>query len=302
MGSTTLVLDLGDIPDGGNPQPEGCKGKIDFLFVISRDGFMATGDVDYGIHERLAAAFPKFFATIEAKFADFDYHILVTKGDPYWGGMNCNAECPGPFTEQCEAEDYPCEMVGKASACDQTWGAGVVFNAGWEATNKPCDLAGGKRYMTKEQPDPAGTFACIAQVGASAYWGGGTARAAAITPEINGPDGCNDGFLRDDALLMVTLVTNTPWADWGDIPPATAGSWGKAVIDAKGGDPNAVVAFLIGAPSVEWCEAHLSYPSCRVLHEIPRRTTVDVYAEDYAPAFDAATDLVEEACSLYIPG
>jgi hypothetical protein len=29
--------DLGVMPDFGDPGPAGCKGKIDFLFVISRD-------------------------------------------------------------------------------------------------------------------------------------------------------------------------------------------------------------------------------------------------------------------------
>src|SRR5690606_15278484 len=38
-GSTGLRLDLGREPDLEPPQPAGCKGKIDFLFVISTGGF-----------------------------------------------------------------------------------------------------------------------------------------------------------------------------------------------------------------------------------------------------------------------
>lgn len=296
-----MVLDLGDIPDGGNPQPAGCKGKIDFLFVISRAGFMGQTLEGYGtIHDRLVAAIPKFFATIEAKFADFDYQILVTDGDPYWGSFYCDEECPGPFTEWCEpAEEYPCGMVGKVPACDLTWGAGTVFNAGWLAPNKPCDVVGGKRYITKDQPNLAETFACIAQVGASGYSGLGQALVSAVSPALNGPKGCNEGFLRDDALLVVTLVTNTLDND----SEGTPSSWAQAVFDAKGGDPNAVVMFFVGPPSLEYCEnPPWENWLCEMFNKFPHRAAVSALAEDYGPAFDAATDMVADVCSSFIPG
>ena len=59
--STGLRLDLGDKPDLEPPQPAGCKGKIDFLFVISSGGFVE------GMKEQLIDAFPKFIETIQAK-------------------------------------------------------------------------------------------------------------------------------------------------------------------------------------------------------------------------------------------
>ena len=300
-GSTTVILDVGDLPDGGTPQPAGCQGKIDFLFVISRDGDMGKVLEGYGtIHERLVAAIPKFFATIEAKFADFDYHILVTDGDPYWGSSYCNMECPGPFTDWCQPGDaYPCEMVGNLPACELTWGAGAVFNAGWLAPNKPCDIAGGRRYLTKDQPNLAETFACIAQVGASGLYLLGQALVAAVGPELNGPGGCNDGFLRDDALLVVTLVTN----DLDNDSEGTPSSWAQAVFDAKGGDPNSIVMFFVGPPSLEYCEdPPWENWLCEMFNEFPHRVAVSALAKDYGPAFDAATDLVAEVCASFIPG
>ena len=298
-GSTTVRLDVGELPDGGDPQPAGCKGKIDFLFVISRAGQMGQELEGYGtIHDRLVAAIPDFFTTIETKFADFDYHILVTKGDPYWGGMNCNAECPGPFTEQCKAIDYPCEMVGKVSACDQTWGAGVVFNAGWLAPNKPCEIAGGKRYLAKGQPNLLETFTCIAQVGASGSYNVGQALAAAVSPALTEPGGCNEGFLRDDALLVVTVITNTADVD----SEGTPASWAQAVFDAKGGDSNAVVLFQVGV-TLEYCEnPPWDNPLCGLLDQFPLRTAVYSWDNDYGPGFEAATDLILEACASFIPG
>ena len=75
VGETTLpVLDLGTMPDLDGT-PVGCKGKIDLLFVISRTGLMA------GRQTQLVDAFPKFIETIESKFYDFDYHIMVIDGD-----------------------------------------------------------------------------------------------------------------------------------------------------------------------------------------------------------------------------
>lgn len=292
---TTLILDVGS-PDTGNPQPIGCQGKIDFLFVISRDGSMAL-DQGYGsIHERLMAAIPEFFATIEAKFTDFDYHILVTKGDPYWGSPECNEECPGPF-EGCKMGGYPCELVDKASACDLTWGAGVVFNVGPNASNEPCDIAGGRRYLTTGQPNLEETFACVLQVGTSGYYNNGQALTAAVNSALNGPGGCNEGFLRDDALLFVTNITTTPDVD----SEGTPASWAQVVFDAKGGDKNAVVFFQVGS-SEQWCvDPPWDHPNCKLLHQFPLRVAVENTAGDYAAGFAAAADLLLDACSNFIP-
>ncbi|HEY8378333.1 MAG TPA: hypothetical protein VIK91_17675, partial [Nannocystis sp.] len=40
VSSSEPMLDVGNMPDFGSAPPEGCKGKIDFLFLISRDGTM----------------------------------------------------------------------------------------------------------------------------------------------------------------------------------------------------------------------------------------------------------------------
>jgi len=69
------VRDLGGMPDFGNDSPIGCKGKIDFLFVIARNANMEHRQ------EQLTAAFPQFIDTIKSRFVDFDYHIMVVTGD-----------------------------------------------------------------------------------------------------------------------------------------------------------------------------------------------------------------------------
>jgi hypothetical protein len=85
--------DLGDMPDFGDPGPVGCKGKIDFLFVISRSQNM------YLRQAQLAMAVPQFITAIEEKFEDFDYHVMVVDGDgppplAEWGDQICNDVCP----------------------------------------------------------------------------------------------------------------------------------------------------------------------------------------------------------------
>src|SRR5690606_5776574 len=90
-----------------------------------------------------------------------------------------------------------------------TMGAGTMFPAGLYATNKLCPMVGDRRYFTRQQPDPLETFTCAARVGTSGQHMLGEAVAAAVSPALNGPGGCNEGFLRDDALLMVTFIQHS---------------------------------------------------------------------------------------------
>lgn len=85
----------------------------------------------------------------------------------------------------------------------------------------------------------------MAQVGRSGLDLLGAAFTAALEPEINGPGGCNEGFLRDDALLFVTFVSDTP----DDTSPGTPEQWAAQAIAAKHGDPNAIVILGIVAQS-----------------------------------------------------
>ncbi|MCY0994805.1 hypothetical protein OV203_47200 [Nannocystis sp. ILAH1] len=289
-GGTMLILDVGSGDDLGPLQPEGCKGKIDFLFVISRHDYMDAAQA------QLADAVPKFLETIQTKFGGFDYHVMVVKGDPLWGSMDCNTECPGPFT-YCQAMDeYPCDVVGKVAKCDTTWGAGAVFNAGENAPNKPCEILDGRRYLSQDLPDLPETFACIAQVGTDGGDLLGEALVHAVSPELNGSGGCNEGFLRDDALLVVTLVTWT--ADYDS--EGTPAEWAQAVIDAKHGDDESVVMFGIhGGMSGGKCLKQDRV--CQVAALFPYSHWTRVDESDYGPAFDEATDLVGTACSKFIP-
>jgi len=286
--STTLILDVGADTDLGDGKPIGCKGKIDFLFVISRYAGMGWFQV------QLLDAFPKFIATIQTKFSDFDYHIMVVDGDPSWGSPKCDAKCP----VQCVA-GYPCGYM--SSQCDTAMGAGVVFSAGYDAANKLCPIDDGRRYMVKGQTDLEATFACAAQVGSSGDARMGEALAVTVQPWMNEPGSCNDGFLRDDALLMVTLITNTYDVEGGTIDSQQGDpeTWMDAVRKAKHNDLNSVVALGLIPTQGPGCAEQDRI--CQMLELVPYALNRDMWADDYGPFFDEATDLVATACADFIP-
>ena len=307
--------DLGGTPDFGDGTPIGCKGKIDFLFVVSRFPTMA------GRQAQLALAVPQFIDAIKSKFEDFDYHIMVVDGDGEennnefgWGSLGCNDVCPNlackigePCCEGgslenfgkpcCPDPNYPCQDLDLVTACDWAWGAGTVFPAGEGTADKPCPIDGGRRYLVKGQTDLEETFACITTVGSDGWDALGQALTAAMQDEINAPSGCNDGFLREDALLMVTTISTG-----GDTPEfdskGTPAEWAQAVIEAKGGDEESVVMFNIGGggPACEPYDRVCQMAAMFTFHHL-------VYVEepDYGPGFIEAASLVETACAGFVP-
>jgi hypothetical protein len=314
-GSTSgPVGDLGDMPDFGNDSPVGCKGKIDFLFVISRGANMQYRQ------GQLAAAFPQFIDTIQTKFADFDYHIMVVDGDGEdnnngtgWGNMSCNEVCPNlackvgepccgwyhqdaKGTPCCSAPDYPCQDLDLVTACDWAWGAGTVFPAGTDGeANQPCPIDGGRRYLVKGQSNLTETFECIATVGASGWDALGQALTAAMQSNINDPGGCNNGFLRKDALLMVTFIATNGDVK-GKVSAGSPAEWAQAVLDAKHGDDKSIVMLNIG-----YFACTDSDRLCQVTKLFPFHHLESVLVADYGPAFDQAASLVDTACAGFTP-
>jgi len=283
--------------------PAGCQGKIDFLFVLSEHGTLKEE------HAELAAAFPKWIETIESKFESFDVHVMVVSSDDIWGRTACSERCEQacmygdaccPYEDPnrvgqvcCSFEGYPCSLLNLVTACDETMGAGVVFPAGPDASNEPCKFVGGQRYMTSEEPDLAAAFTCAARVGWGGYNRGGDALMQAISPSLNKPGGCNEGFLRDDALLMITWLA--PGSDDSKIV-VYPWEWYDAVVEAKHGDPSSVIALSLS--HIE-CSKIYDYP-CHFAKLFPHHVISDNDGP-YAPAFDEAADLVESACEAFIP-
>jgi hypothetical protein len=128
--------------------------------------------------------------------------------------------------------------------CDKKIGAGVTFPSGTAASNRRCELDGGRRYITSGQQDIKEAFACIAQVGTGGAGATGQAMVAALQPEINDPDdeyACNGGFLRDDALLVVTIIQDT----YDEDSLGTVDEWIAALRAAKNGDDDAFMVLVL---------------------------------------------------------
>ena len=305
--TTEPAQDVGSVHDFGDGTPKGCKGKIDFLFV------MATASSLLDIQPAIRAALPKFIDTIATKFEDFDVHIMVVDADPEWGIPNCTAVCPDLLTcknkDPCcpeswggdpeklccpilDPENYPCEELDLVGECEWTLGAGNVFSAGELGANKPCKIDGGHRYITQDQTEMSETFSCMAQLGMTGGTWVGQSLVQAVSPELNDPGGCNEGFLRDDALLVITMLS----AGWDPDSEGTPKDWYEAVVAAKNGDPGAIVMLLMANPECpDWDEP------CKMAKRFPYHIVTDDDAQDLSLGFDAATDLVEVACEKLIP-
>ncbi len=301
--------DLGGMPDFGDGSPVGCRGKIDLLFVISRQANMQYRQA------QLAAAFPQFIETIKSKFADFDYHIMVVTGDDGWGNNACTKLCATPGCSVgdaccywndpdqqgapcCTEPDYPCQQLDLVTACDRMWGAGEVFPAGVSGeANKPCPIDGGRRYLVKGQSNLEETFECIATVGASGWTSLGQALVAAVQdgdPMHNKLGSCNPGFLRRDALLMVTFIATNADED----SPGTPETWAQAVIDAKHGDDKSVVMLSILRDEATWVPGERIGALVKLF---PFHHLEHALVADYGPAFVEAANLVEAACAGFTP-
>ena len=300
-GSTEPLRDLGSEPDFGPDKPLGCKGKIDFLFLISRYGSMKTEQ------EQLLASFPGFIDTIQTMFPEFDTHVMVANPDGTWPGWACEqylCENDAPYCGE-NGKDYVCGpgSYELATECDEVLGAGLLFNAGPFATNTPCSLAGGHRYITHDEPDILGAFGCIATVGTyGPVPSTGDALIAALSPYLTVGE-CNKDFLRDDALLFLTVITDSE-DEQSKTEPV---DWYKAIVKAKHGDPDAVVTLLvrpqINADPPPGCTTDGDGKSKLrdLITMLPFHVEGDICAPSYASYFTEAAKLVGEACASFIP-
>jgi hypothetical protein len=134
-GSTEPLRDLGGEPDFGPDKPLGCKGKIDFLFLISREWTM------HEEQQQLLASFPGFIDTIETMFPEFDTHIMVANPEGTWGGWGCEKELCQNDAPYCgeNGKDYVCgpasyELV---TDCDEVLGGRPALQRGSVCDQRP---------------------------------------------------------------------------------------------------------------------------------------------------------------------
>ena len=280
---------------GDSGTDEGCE-KVDFVFVIDSSPSMADEQV------ALLASFPGFITAIEDTLGLNDFQVMVLDAGALAG-----------------------------AGCEGTLGAGRIS----DSLGNDCGLVGGNRYATQAQPDLTAAFTCMAsrgQVGPSNEETMNSLQAG--IGALDAPGQCNEGFVRDDAVLVITLITDeedstadiNPAPLWdgtcepADDDPNSVGdpqSWFDAVVAEKNGDPSAVVVLsLIGDCDVGGSCTGIVFdplnptastgaePSPR-LREFTGKfqygSTGPVCAPDYAPFFTDAVSVISSACDDFLP-
>jgi hypothetical protein len=268
----TLPADTGE---GGTG--ESCA-KVDLLFVVDNSGSMADEQA------KLIANFPGFANEIQTTLADVDsYHVGVVVTDNF--GL--------PFPDG----------VNNASPECRTHGALVTSNM-----NGNCGpFAEGHRYMT-EMDDLGSAFACAANVGdqGSGYEEVAGSMLAAIGPGINAAGACNEGFIRDDALLVVVLISdeNDDIESMGN--PA---DWYALLSTLKFNEPDNVVVL-----SLLWDDSNGNPFGCQnatdeeygaAIAEFTQMFTNgsigNLCADSYQQFFSDAISVIDSACDDFTP-
>ena len=296
--SEGTVWDMG-VPDFGAQQAAGCHGKIDFLFVISAVGTMQ-------LHQaQLIASFPGFMEAIEEQLPDFDSHILVANPNPKPGWLMDDCSL---CKEDCDSHGVPPLCGAQLTACDKTIGAAVTYPAGDNASDRRCELSSGLRYIVSDSQDMTQEFTCIAQVGSGGAGRTGEAMVAALQPDINDPtdaEQCNTGFLRDDALLVVTIIQD----NYDEHSAGTVEEWIASLRAAKHGDEDAF-AVLVLTTDVDVGYHQLCWPNkfngvknrLRLLGEGVRHGFVGSICQDsYVPFFAEHVSHLVDLCDDFVP-
>lgn len=260
------------------PAPEkGCK-NIDFLFVIDNSDSMDDEQ------ENLARSFPGFVDVMQRELKAKDFHIMVvgTGGDR-------------------EDDDEP---TLDPIECEEVQGAGRRRSEAGD----DCGIQGGLPFMTDSQPDLEATFSCVARVGTdgSAIEEPMDAVLAATSEGLNDPGRCNAGFLRDDAILVVTFITDEEDRRSRGEPE----EWKSLLLDRKYKNPDALVMLgLVGDNNVDGgllggpCSLFDADGAPRLQSFVESLSGVlgSVCAPDYAPFFGTAVSTIDSACDEFVP-
>jgi hypothetical protein len=186
-----------------------------------------------------------------------------------------------------------------------------------QATAMPCaPYEGGNNWMISSSTVLATELECALAVGTA---GSPNERPmdmfiASLSDENLEPGAFHNGFLREDALLVVVLVTNeeddfeidTSWGSVGDPP-----DWAAAIAGRKGGYANDVVVLsLLGTekpnacPDFQWDGtegAQLSPRLVELTESFPQGAVGDICAQEYATFLLGVVPGVAAACASYTP-
>jgi hypothetical protein len=279
------IFDVLGLPDAP-PIEDGC-GAVDFLFVIDNSGSM------YDEQVKLGANFPVFSQGIQSTLENVtSYQVGVVATDAY------------------VHNDAPCGELGDLV---------ISTEGGYDSSNMVCGpYEDGHNFMT-EADDLGTSFACAARLGS---FGDGfekpmEAMVRAVGDFHDGPGECNEGFIRDEALLVVVVITDEH-DGIGDPEGAAASSegdpdsWYEAVVAAKGGiEQNAVVMSLINYHADDGDAPSPCVPTDPYSDGVNIKHFTQKFGDngfvggicqaDYGPIFEQAIGVIATACDNFVP-
>jgi hypothetical protein len=125
---------------------------------------------------------------------------------------------------------------------------------------------------------------------------------SAVQPEILS-NGCNAGFVRPDALLVVVVVQ----AAQDTLSPGTPASWYDALVTAKGGNEEAVVVLVI-SERLRPAGRTVCLPRARTPNTLQvfantaaHGRFLSVCVDDYGPFLKEGAALALDQCAVLVP-
>lgn len=202
-----------------------------------------------------------------------------------------------------------CGSLEARTACDVALGAGVTFPLGDSASNRRCGSSEGRRFLREDDANLSAAFDCVARVGAS---GDGDERPIGATLaalERSRPGECNEGFLRDDALLVVVLITDASTRTASELGDGSPAEWRRELLRYKCGDPASVVVLGFVADGTlepprrepiddpeRYCAANPDDPCCELCESVGFRDEDGNVDEECASCFDVTGRPPPDSC------
>ena len=243
---------------------------VDILFVVDSSPSMDA------VYDRLTASFEGIVEGVTTAFGDASVHVGVLQTSEYW-----------PFELNTDCNDLGELLI--------------------TTTTTQCLPANGARFFTNENDDIATALPCILDVGL--YPHGELPVSAAIealSEDQAAAGACNEGFLRDDAVLGIFFITNDPPID-GDTddahPEADTSMWYEQLLSAKEGDETAIAVSGIVAMEPIDCIVSDAAENTNIIDFIDefgaQGLRSSVCEPDWGPTFEAGIDLLAHTCEQW---
>jgi hypothetical protein len=266
------------------PGPPDTCDKVDFLYVVDNSNSMLFEQ------QKLAQSFIGFSRIVDDVLSANDHQIMVVDTDAFNGSDS--------LITSGQPEEDPCIGV---------LGAGLRIGS----EGQSCEIEGSQHFMPDQQPDAAGVFSCLANVGILGLSDEQPAAAllAATGATSSDAEACNAGFMRDDAVLVVTIITD----EEDEETPGNPEDWKRALLDVKGGNEAGIVMLgLISdvnddgtrAPDGLCDPRSGAVPAPRLrefVTSFERGSVGSICAPDYAQFFADAVSVIDTSCRDFVP-